>query len=338
MTNGVLGIADQDFWGDLSGPRGEAQHRLSSSEWRGYALDAPRVVDMGVRDTLPVVLLRCVSAADSAAHDLQRNALFVAVRRATSEVFVAHAFEQKYTPAPRKLRAPPSPTITITDGFVFELRERLPNLPWTPGSYALYLLVLDLATEAVTVRLVVPSGPSFHPAPVSDGPWPPLSEGPLPRYSRAETSPAIPAAPGVSLVCPRVVLVEPGARCVLEGALHLQADITDDAEAQFEDEATVRTTLVDLAEYERSQREAPALARLTLVLTGAALDEPWSCALTVPAKQLGGALKGHLAIDLFALPDFPLAPGSYSLWAFAGDVIAGPEPLALILEDRLAPP
>lgn len=333
VNTGVLGIADEDFWGDLSAARAEALQRLSHSEWRGYALDAPRVVDMGVRDTLPVALLRCVSAVDSAAHDLQRNALLVAVRRDTSELFIAHAFEQKYTPSPRKLRTP-SPFVTVTDGFIFEARERLRDLPWSPGSYALYLLVLDVATEAVVVRLAVPSGPSLHLSPPLEAPWPPLSDGPLPRYSWAEGSPAVPAGPGVSLVCPRVTLVEPGARCVLEGAFHLQADITDDVEAHFEDEPTTRTAAINPVEF---QREEPCLARVTLVLTGSSLDEPWSCALAVPAVRSGGAFRGHLALDLFTLPGFPQGPGSYSLWAFAGDVIAGPEPLALILEDRLAP-
>lgn len=332
MTSGVLGLADDDFWGDLAGPRAAALQRFVASPWRGYVLDAPTVVNLGVRDTLPLVLLRAVSAVDSAAHDVQRNAVLVAVRRDTGETFVAKAFEQKYTPPARRPRVPPSPSVTLCDGFVFDLRARMPALPWAPGEVTLYALVRDLATDGLVVKLAVPSGPSFHEAPMPDGPWPPAGDPPLPRYTRGPASPAVPASPGVTLVCPRVMLLERDAPCVLEGAFHL----ADGAPAPApDDEPTVRTTRLDPTAI---APEEPCLVRLTLVLTGDALDEVWQCALALPATRRDGACTGHFALDLFALPDVPRAPGTYALWAFATDVIAGPTPLALVPEDRLAPP
>lgn len=350
MTSGAFGIPDEEFWRDPGAHRDAATSRALAQGWRGYALDAPRIVDLRVRDTLPVALLRCVSAAESAAHDLARNAILVAVRRATSEVFVGRAFNPKYTPRSRVARASPSPTITLADTFFFELRERLSGLPWTPGSYALYLLVREVATAAVVVRLVVPSGPRLHPAPVFDAPWPPPGERRLPRYTRAERSPAVPQSEGVSLVCDPVVLLQRDGWCVLEGSFNLRADLRDDEgfalgslddeetkrrHAVVVEEETQRTTAVDL---EAMAKESAVLAPLTLVLTSDALDEPWSCTLSLPATLSAGAVTGYFALDLFTLPDFPRRPGSYFLWAFAGDTIAGPEPVALILEERLSPP
>lgn len=335
MTSGVLGLADDDFWGDLVAPRAAALQRLVASPWRGYVLDAPTVVNLGVRDTLPVMLLRAVSAVESVRHDVQRNTVLVAVRRDTGETFVAKAFEQKYAPPARPPRVAPSASVTLCDGFAFELRARMPDLPWAPGSVTLYALVLDLATEPLVVHLAVPSGPSLHAGPTLDAPWPPRGELPLPRYTRGPSSPAVPVAPGVSLVCPRVQLLERDATCVLEGAFHIATAPTESVGEVVDEEPTVRTLRLDPA---RVPDDEPAYVRLTLVLTGEALDEVWRCPLVLPATRVGDARKGHFALDLFTLPDMPRAPGTYALWAFATDVIAGPSPLALVPEDRLAPP
>jgi hypothetical protein len=351
MTTGVMGLSDDQFWSDPDQARPAAIGRVQSSGWRGYVLDAPRNVHIGVRDTLPVMGVRCVSAVESLAHDFQRNAVVVAVRRSSSEVFVGRVFELKYTPPSKKVRAAPSPTITVTDAFAFELRERLPDLPWTPGTYALYLLVLHVATEAIVVRLLVPSGPSFHAPPVLDDPWPPTGDQPLPRYTKAEWSPAAPASHGVTLVCDGVVLLGSDARCVLEGSFFLNTAINDEEELppSWDDDATQRTFALDPAESTQRMQaidpsqidelihKTPTMVSLTLVLTGTELTDPWSCTLSLPATTTFDDAQGWFGLDLFALQDFPRQPGNYALWAFAGDVISGPTPIALILEESLAP-
>jgi hypothetical protein len=339
MITGVMGIPDEAFWENVGAHRASAIERAEAMDFVGHALDAPRTVDLSLRDTLPVVLLRRVPASVCAAHDLTRDALLVAVERTTSEVFVGRAFEPKYLPPSPTPRRPPPPSVTVADAFVFELRERIPTFPWAPGSYVLYLLVDDVATEGVRVRLTVPRGPSLRAAPLLDAPWPPPGTRPLPRYTPTGASPAIPVSPGVSLRCDPVVILQPQVWCVLEGAFHLRV-VSDNEQderdtAWSDDEHTTRRTMIDVG---LATQESQVFTPLTLVLTGPGLDPPWHRTLTLPATLQGDAMTGHFALDLFAFPEFPRGPGNYYLWAFAGDVVAGPEPLALVTEDRLAPP
>ena len=316
MTSGVMGLTADEFWTDPDRTRDEAAELASRSDWRGYAIDAPSVIDLGRRDTLPVVGVRSLSAVDCALHDFQRNAVVVAARLESAEVFVGRAFELKYARPSQRPRRPPPVTVTITDTFSFELRARLAGLPWGPGTLRVYLLVHDRVAEPIEARLVAPAGPDLHAGPVYEAPWPPPGDGRPPTYERTAASPAVPAAPGISMVADRVVLNNDRAWCVVQGSFRLPAQSA-------------------------SLRSAPALVPLTLVLTGAALTDPWTCTVALPsgdvARAPGELVTGCFTLDLFTLPGAPREPGTYHLWAFAGAYIAGPEAVALVPEERLAP-
>ncbi len=337
MKTGVMGLTAEEFWSDPDHTRDDAAARASEGEWRGYAIDAPPVVDLGVRDTLPVVGVRCLSAVESAAHDFQNNGVVVAVRLESNEVFAGRAFEWKFAQPLRTPRRPPPVTVTITDTFSFEVRARLPALPWVPGTVRLYLLVLDRMADPVDVRLTVPSGPDLYAPPMRQGPLPLRTDKGLPGYERTDASPAVPVAPGISMVGDRVVLLGESAWCVVQGSFRLPVTAGDvPAWRVDDDEATVRRASVD-----RPQAPVAALVPVTFVLTGAALTEPWTFTAVLPSRDaplaVGDTVTGWFALDLFDLPGFPRAGGTYHLWAFSGPVVAGPETIALVPEDRLAP-
>lgn len=338
MTTGVMGLSADEFWSDLERTRDDAAARASDGTWRGYAIDAPPVVDLATRTTLPVVGVRCLSAVDSARHDFQSNGVVVAVRVESNEVFVGRAFEWKYASPARTPRRPPPLTVTITDTFSLDLRARLPDLPWAPGTLHIHLLVLDASAERVDVSLVGSASSAPPPLAPRRAPSPPRGELRLPSYDRTETSPAVPVAPGISMVADRVVLLGDNAWCVLTGSFRLPVTTPDVPSWNVvDDEETARRASVD-----KPARDEPgAFVPVTFVLTGGALTEPWTFRAALPSRDVplavGDTVTGFFTLDLLALEGFPRAAGTYHLWAFSGPVAAGPETVALVSEERLAP-
>ncbi len=338
MTTGVMGLSADEFWSDPDRTRDDAAARASEGSWRGYAIDAPPVVDVIARGTLPVVGVRCITAVDSARHDFQSNGVVVAVRVESNEVFVGRAFEWKYAAPSRTPRRPPPLTVTITDTFSLDLRERLPAMPWTPGTLHIHLLVLDASAERVDV--VLTGTPSSAP-PALDArraPVPPAGALRLPLYERSEMSPAVPVAPGISMVADRVVLLGDNAWCVLTGSFRLPVTAADVPSWNVvDDEETARRASID----KPASDAVGAYVPVTLVLTGGDLTEPWTFRAVLPSRDVplavGDTVTGFFAIDLLALEGFPRVAGTYHLWAFSGPVAAGPETLALVSEERLAP-
>jgi hypothetical protein len=336
MTAGLMGLSADEFWSDLERSRDEAAAHAAEGTWRGYAIDAPAVVDVSVRDSLPVVGVRCLSAVDSARHDFQSNGVVVAVRVESNEVFVARAFEWKYRPPTRTPKRPPPLTVIITDTFELDLRARLPAMPWATGTLHVHLLVLDAAAEHVDVALV---GPHAPPAALARRAPRPSHDDDRASYTRTAQTPAVPVAPGISMVTERVVLLEDGARCTLTGSFRLPVCAPDVVSWSANDEETTRRQAV----LSPSMREVDAAyVPMTLVITGAGLTEPWRFDAVLPTRDApfadGDLVAGCFSLDLLALDGAPRAPGTYHLWAFSGPVAAGPETFALVAAERLAPP
>jgi len=193
-------------------------------------------------------------------------------------------------------------------------------LDWQPSTYVITVLLRDQASNRVRVDLGQQAG-AYHDeeverflaeqhakaaAPVVS----PKPGKPVPSYAAIEGSPAIPDQVGVVMAGDRVVVQAAGARAILRGAFRLPVRASELA------------------------TDGSAVVGITLVVN--ASDQPQSGVLRLdaPATVTDGVGTGYFAIDLIA-EGLAAEPQTYFVFAFSGELMAGPTPVALVAESRL---
>lgn len=333
MSPGPLGLDDADFFADLRRREPEQLKELLAAEFRGLLLDGPAAVDLGQRTTLPLAGWFALTQRQLDVGTLDDRGLLVASCVDTGQVLAETALRPEKSPVrrrgagrPPKGRRGVNPDASVSlSMFDLDARERLSGLPWAPGAWCFWLLLRDIASDPVRVRLEGPPPPaaaSSWPAPV----WPPEQDG-VARYREVEGAPPPPPGPGITLAAERVLVpTEQGARWTLGASWRLPVRAQDRVPEPK-----------DGAPPPPFAPEVKAVVPITLVITAAGAAGPWRAPLRVPCYELAGETgSGQLELDLLKVAGAPRAPGeTYFVYAVAGEVLAGPAVTALVSEDAL---
>jgi hypothetical protein len=332
VTNGLFGLDDDEFhtnpW--KNGAALYDRHVLDGDY--GLLIDAPRRVQPERHTSIPVPLFYAAEQREAFKIDIVSQAKVVAVRLEDRRVYVANALEQPDNTAPRPRIGKDSSDPT-SERQLIDLQAQLRLLD-RPGTYRVVVLLTQQASNVVEV---VVEGRSFahedpevakfleskrtppQPAP-PDRPTPGL----LPAVDRA---PPVPDAPGLNLAIERVVLLERGATAILRGSYALEVRPRDDLVPASGDYGTPRPSAI-------LPIELVVVAERSTAHTVIPLRIPIDEALGQQAKLVTGSF----AIDLLRHPDLQIDARTYSIYAFCGEVMAGPVTLATVTEQMLPRP
>jgi hypothetical protein len=242
-------------------------------------------------------------------------------------------------------RAEPSDGEPPVPGFrgvqqLLDVRAAL-ALPWKPASYLMTLLLHEQTSNRLHVRLG-PSPRAYRDPEVERfleqqrlrQPPPPVTRAPgtlALAWRRQPASPEVPAAGGIVLQADRVVVQREGAVHPLLGSFRLPIRPWD-VVRPFEDRG--KQVLPDVGDP-----AAKAVATIALLLISAAPTTIVSVELRVPVYELEPAdppvASGHFKLDLMRLTGFSDRTQTYFVYAFAGEVMAGPVLTALVDEAEL---
>jgi hypothetical protein len=363
MSQEKLGLEDEEFWSQPFKTKDAIENRLIKKKTEALIVGAPSKVLINTRETFPVVALQVAFLKNLAKMDLRKTAIVTAVELNSNRVHAGMALRQDMDLPPADGEMPEG--WMGGEGYLIDLRERL-QLPWKPGDYIVTLLMLDQASERLRTRLVDTSG--FEDPEVArfieehrkkaglSLVWPEPGD-PLPSYKQEKESPPIPSErvkfkedeeepeideeemesgkkrerkPGMALSVPRVSVIDENTRCILSGSFRLPVK---EQELLPQDKAP------------KPAKPAPvALMPITLVLTGTEQVTPTVLRLIVPSydpidKTIRGPLMvtGHFTIDLCTLAPVAKVPQTFFIYAFSGEIMAGPAPMAFISKSSLEP-
>jgi hypothetical protein len=352
MNQGEFQLKDERFWEASDAVEEALVERFKETDFMGLALDGPRALRLDQHETVPLLGVRACSIRDNISRSLQRQAVLVASRLDGTQTLAATAFRQP--DEPQRLSDPRDPAKLpkgrTVKAFNVSLADRMPELPWKPGTWQTTVLLYDQRSNAVITRLEeAPSRdpavlefltaqrrPAFPPA-VS----PPLDAGTNPYLPRPD-SPSAPAGPGIVLTVDRVAVHGPGRSCVLRGSFRLPIlprDMVKHLPGPVGSEAE-RLALAD-GWLDVGDDEAIAVLPVALLLTGNQRAEPLLIPLHVPiygpleAKDTSAGARGFFAVDLFRLLPEDLLIQSYAVWAVSRSVLSDPVLLGLVTESMV---
>lgn len=306
----------------------------------GVIVDAPEVVPLDLRSTLPVVAIQ-----------FGRNSAFTRTPAETHTVIAVADVDrnrvyfttlERSSPGdgdPDEVAPPEEPSPDSADdraGRVhpLELRSRC-DLPWEPGR----LLLTAITRENVSNRssIVLRYSPAHYVDPEAErvlaaraekiGPnevWPPVRD-PYPVYGDAAGAPPAPPAPGVALAVPRVWEMGRGL-CLVRGSFRLTPKAHE----------MVKREPRELGGLPADTRRPTAIVEITLLIQGANTGQVSVARLRVPSwdpPAVDGKpqeVVGHFALHLPSLPGFPGGTETLFVTAFSSEHLAGPFPLARV--------
>jgi hypothetical protein len=303
---------------------------------KAIVIDAPPAVEIGVRDTLPVPLVYSTSMEDAESFAFDQNAVLVAVRLDDGAALTRAAVDRlTQDEAPGGGRGDPDTFVGRT--ALVDLLERF-TLPAKPANYLLTVVLRDLVSNRVTTKLVRsastyadPEVEKFlreQPLPLPAPPGPlPLPGAQLPAYTKGADSPPVPAEPGIALAVPRLVVPRRQRSAVLTGSFRA---------AVPRRETTWRKGMPPIP-----SGQPTAIVPITILLVNTANEPPAQISLRVPSfdpvdpEAERPVVTGHFAVDLLGLPDVGVRAATHFVYAFAGEAMAGPTPMAIVTEDML---
>jgi len=310
-TNGGFGMTDDEFWTQPEKGFNQLTMQAVASKAPSFVIDAPKVVDLGARTSLPVPIFYAMPGGAKLVRDAtvivsrleDRACWAAAARRAQGE-----DDESGPDQAERPSGGPPPPPGKVSaQSLVTDLRQT-PLIPWEPGTYEVRVVVRDRSSNVVRTVLKGAGAPPAAKGPPAASPAP---GSPLPGYAKRDDSPALPAGPGIAFEVPAEVAAG-ATQALLRVSFRLpvlRGDRTGDA----------------------------AFVPLHLVLVGAEDGESLLLRLRIPVTGFDPAAEaplatGHATLDLLQLHR-PLAGGqtrTFLVRAISGDVVAGPTPMKLV--------
>jgi len=334
-----LGLTDEDYWTNPFKTRGQIESKLMSAGSAALIVGAPRTVFLQNRDTLPVVAIRTGPLDTMARIVFRKTAVLVAVNTSTNTTYAYMAIV-KDIKEPAPYNGPPLEGMG-GEAFLLEARQQL-QLPWGPSTYLIDILLRDHVSNRV--RVEIKKGGYEDPAVIEylksrektiDPPavWPEPglpTTGPqgiqrigIPYYQELTTAPPIPVQPGIAMTVDRVVPMTPTVTCILRGSYRLPIQARD---------------IVKHVPEQKLDREKPhtAIVPITLVLTGSDSPAPIVLPLKLPTydpvdRNADSAIvSGYFAIDLCKLSDIAAIEQTVFIYAFSGEVMVGPVPIALV--------
>jgi hypothetical protein len=323
VLNSVLNLGEEQFFATDSSALSRREATLLDTDFTGVAINAPRVIPIARRATLPLFVALRSDGRRGWDVPLRDNAVLVGVNIDDGSVRLANALETEKERSNRGGRAPRArgepANLAAVSAVVTTLdaREQL-GIEWTTSTWSLALLHFDWPSNLVSVSLqgdrrqVPAAAPSVSPAP---NPACGSSADALPCYSVAELGSA---AGGASFALALV----PGAAPRLEArgsfALRLRA------------RQVARPGIVHSFAGGRRENVA-AIVPITLALVGLDSGEPiqfdWAVPIYGPPAQVGARVAGAFAIDALAGGNVELPPGRYAAYLIFDETIVGPRPL-----------
>lgn len=360
MSNGHFALDDDDFWDDPTKTKKPIIKKLMKAKKSGLVVDAPNLVPIPDRKTVPVAGIHIRTLRENYQLDQEKQLLAVAVDEDTNAFRVGPALGSGKTPGPRPLPPQRDPGEGFVGNmFICDLARQL-GVPVRKGRYSVTMLVRDRLSNTCSVAL----GPSMHAfedeevrryiearrgvvgAPQVDRIWPPLPDfagaigralqggpDPFPNYKRRDDSPPIPDDEGINYTIDRVAEPISGGRCLLRGAFRLP--LTEHERVAYDPETG---RLLDVG-----CPGATAVVAIHFVATGTALTGPFVFPLRVPSFDVVDPagpqqVTGFFNIDLFSLERMPRREGTYFFTAFSRGITRGPVPVGIApIVSRKAP-
>ncbi|MBX3635763.1 MAG: hypothetical protein KF683_10315 [Rubrivivax sp.] len=152
----ALNLSDDDFFAPTPNPVLTSQ--LLESAFVGVALRAPAQVDIGTRQTLPLLVVSRFDGARDWALPFHDHAWLVGIDLGSGRFGLAAAFGSPKRPASVGRGAKPSAEELRTHGAQLspvDARSRL-GVPWQPGCWSFSLVYHDWLSNPVVVRLARP--------------------------------------------------------------------------------------------------------------------------------------------------------------------------------------
>lgn len=322
-----LGLTDADYWDNPTKTRLQIETELLDAERSVLVIGAPSKVAYAQRDTLPLFVMR-VGQQDAIARLPFRRTALVVAQELTSNTTYANMAVIKDIEVPPPYDGPPL-TGTTGEAFLIELRTQL-RLPWQRGELLVLVIMRDTMSHRVRVKLE--KGGYEDPAveqylaeeaakPQPHEPYPPPrtedDDGKsLPTYRKQADSPALPDGLGINLAVPRVIPRNPHMRCVVHGSFRLRP-LPRERTAAGNDRFS-------------------AVVSITLIATGSDIAFPVQVDLHVPVyepiRTVDGEpeVTGWFSIDLQTLSNLDIVDQTYFIYAFSGELVTGPVPMALV--------
>lgn len=339
MEQGFLSLNDADFWDNytqrLNTLGDEILDEVANKGVSVFALDAPKQIDIGQRQTLPVIGLRFGTSAYLIKHGYTRQALIVATDLVNNKTYVDLAVQPRNLPTRPGPNKTPDPSGGGGGGFTIDVRDRL-GLPWVPGEYLITVVMSELVTNRVRVKLVEskqdPAVAAFVAQERAKLPLPaiqPLPGRPVPSYLQQKGSPDIPVKPGIALALPPLSVIEKTRECIGYGSFRVPLKAA--------------RSLKTSESVQMEGKSVNARVPIKLFATGDFIGLPYVWDLVVPSFDspqqinMSGEVTGQFALDL--CHNVPLASKEITryVYAFSGEVMAGPVPMAFVTEHRDQP-
>jgi hypothetical protein len=318
-------LAEDDFWGPPLQAAPRLLDELLDRSSGALRLWAPTLVPLDARKSLPVYVGAVGEVAELERLALLDRMVVVAVDVTRGEARAVRPGRSGGREGPPRLVPPPGFEGGLGAGSGARaarvtrcgLWESTPASTWPPGRYRLTALAADRASNDALVEVTrSPStvDPVAEAARAADGAqaWPvPDPGGGLPRYDAVEGGLAPPLAAGVVVSAERVVTREPGAACVLYGAVRVRPP-------------------------EAAQAGRTPLIPVTLVITGSETPGPFVVPMRVPSFHRDAAgPTARFAVDLLRLAPLAASPQTYFVYAFTADGHDGPLPVAIVASRAL---
>jgi hypothetical protein len=340
MTQGAFGLGDAVFFEKKLIQKSDQilEQALDDKRFRGVLIDAPRRVDIALRDALPLLGVRKCTHEQSFDVPLAERALLVGSWLDTGEVLAGHAFQVKDPEPPIDATRPATfPKGESVEPFTIAARERLTDLAWRPGALALVVLLFDEKSNWVTTQLE--SSAAKDPARPGSADPHHLTRYPLPvsppeandvSYHPHPSSPALPDAVGIRLAIEPSVERRHGAKAVLRGSFRLPITPADTVRPR-PDDPELATRWHDVHDP-----KATAVLPLTLVITGNDVSGPWVKPMQIPVQSRlvrAGPQEvgtGFFSVDLLDGPEGLGLHQTYVIWAVHRGVISEPSKTSLV--------
>ena len=308
FTN-LAALPDAEFFA-LPSPRSDAaEAQLARSGFEGMVVNAPAVVDIAVRQSLPLMMLRRMSVLRNWEARPHLNTQLMAVDLDRGDVYVRNAYQESKRRWPavveKSMSGERPGEDAAEDAFakvdVFDARQLL-QLPWRPAHLLVRMVYLDWVSNAVKVELQQ-AGNGLVVAP-----YPADEAGALrgrPEYDKKPDSPPL-SGPGAALRLPEQAAA--GAPIPVSGAVRMAASPHAVAEGGG---AVLSGELILASRDERDPLKIPV--KFPSVAQGAV--EP------------GRLVDGYFQFDLRRRAE--VKPGTYFVYFAAGEYLSAPQKLTI---------
>lgn len=349
---------DVDIWTEMGRSLPDQRQELRGSGFKGVLLIGSTKYGIDEHRTLPLMGFRVYSVVESFDVDFDWSAMLVVVRLESQEVYAGRLCFVRDDYEYMVPGAKPPDAMVASQFFVKDVSERIPNFTLKAGTYLSTVLLNGDASNRVRTCVTLGAAAERDPAVVEflesrrkpEGPIAPILPSRRlpaspdeqareihPTYRPQEGSPPLPDEPGIAVSVERVILLDQHPSCVLRGSFRLpisKRNIIPHMEP-------VAPNLTPLPLVDVGDPEATAIVPISLVIVGNLYPGPTIHHLRVPSydpvdpKAKESVVTGHFDIDLFTLENLQHLPQTYYIWAFSGEIMAGPSLMAIVTPDML---